>query len=499
MARKFNRRTVLELLGLSSVGAMLPWLHTRQARSGPEDVPLRVLFVECGAGARRGTWEPTVPGPVDPLSTEVITDWAFRSPMASLAAYQPRINLFANLDMVSVREDPTGAANAHTDGGTHYMVAGDRLSSELAGSQSIDQLIAEKLNEDQLLTKLRSLEIKASEESGYYSQISHEHRYAVPGEKLPFIQHIPTIWDHIFPDPLDENVEAQQQRVARKTSAYNYVKGDYERLIQQLGTEDRAKIQSMLDHRTDLQAALTLFNDRAANRPDQAEVMAPYMTIDDGAEGSLDNRKWQVKVPIVNKMMGAALHTDTTRVGNLIIDRPPDYEYGYVAGNEYQGIATTDWHDLTHKVSGDNPEITDPLARQHNDEWEQQNYAQLAALLAELDSLPETDGLTMLDHTLLVVVSHIGEGSHDVTRLPWMTIGDAQGALLTGRYVRFPIAHMNDVNDIGQLQYPDEASHRVWTYRGRPHNDLFTTIAQAMGVNIAGFGKSLAHSKGPIT
>src|SRR5690606_19250172 len=136
------------------------------------------------------------------------------------------------------------------------------------------------------------------------------HRYAVAGEKLPALKYVPDIWDHIFPEPLDGDIAVQQQLVARKTSAYNYIQGDYERLLQQLGTHDRDKIQSMLDHRSDLQEALTLFNDRAANRPPIEYVMDPYMMIDDGEDGGLDNRKWDTKTEVISRMMAAALHTD---------------------------------------------------------------------------------------------------------------------------------------------------------------------------------------------
>ncbi len=496
-----KRRDILKLLGASSVGAMLPWLSSRSADAQASDVPLRILFLELGHGARRGTWEPTVAGPTDPASTQVVSDWSFRGPMTALAPYKDRITLFQNLDMVSVRADPSSPANAHENGGTHMLVADDRYNGtgDLGGGVSIDQLIASELNADQLLTKLRSLEIAAREHSGPYSNVDNRHHYAVPGEKLPFLSHIPEIWNHIFPEPLDADIAVQQERIAKKTSVYNHVKGDYERLIAKLGGADREKIQRMLDLRAELQEALTLINDRAANRPPEETIMDPWSMLEEGyQQGHPGNPLWAVKVPLVYKMMGAALHTDTTRVGNLAIELPPNYEFGYTAGSSFSGVATSDWHDLTHKVSGDNPELTDAAARAFNDEMEKDTYDMLAQFLGELDSLPETDGGTMLDHTLIVVHSHIAEGSHDVTRLPWLVIGDAQGALKTGQYIRFPITHKDDPNQIGQLDYPQDSSSRIYNYRGRPHNDLFVTLAQAMGVSVSTFGKSLPESKGAI-
>lgn len=501
MGRGTSRRNLLRLLGASSVGAMLPWVRTRAASAGPEDVPLRVLFLELGHGARRTSWEPTVAGPTDPASVQATTSWSFRGPMTALEPYKSRISLFQNLDMVSATADPSAPANAHENGGTHALVANDRFmgSGDLGGGVSIDQLIASELNKDTLLTRLRSLEIAADEHSGQYSTSFNGHRYAIPGQKLPFLTHIPDIWNYIFPEPLDADIEAQQLKIAKRTRAYDFIKGDYERLIERLGQTDREKVQAMLDARADLQKGLELVNDRAANRPPQETIFDPWSMLEEGyLMGNPMNRLWYTKAQLVYRMMGAALHTDTTRVGNLFIDLPPSYEFDYTPGTVYAGVTTADWHDLTHKVSGDNPELTDATARAVNDAMEKDTYDMLAMFLAELDSLPETDGGTMLDHTLIVVCSHLAEGSHDLTRLPWLVIGDAQGALKTGQYIRFPIRHA-ETNQVGQLSYPDQAGDRLYWYRGRPHNDLFTTIAQAMGVAIDDFGKALPQSQGAIT
>lgn len=500
MVKKFDRRSVLKLLGASSVGAMIPWVHTQSAKAHPDEVPLRILFLEVGYGLRRGTWEPDVGGSFDPAQKEVLADWAFRGPMSPLAPWRDRINIFQNLDMVSAKYDPTGGANAHIAGATHAMVADFRATEDLGGGVSIDQYIADEINKDGLVTRLKSLELMAVEHSvPMYAEIDYIDRYAVAGEKLPAIKHPPAAWNHIFPDPLDPDLEAQQVRVAKKTSAYNYIRGDYERLMQRLGTEDRQKIESMLDLRAELHEALTLFNSREANRPPES-ILDPYYTLDPDnyQTGSLDNRRWRIKTDLMTQLMAAALHTDTTRVGNLVLDNPPGYEYGYVPGTVYDGVTTTDWHDLTHKVSGDNPELTDAQARADNDIAESTSYETLAAYLELMESLPETDGQTMLDHTLIVTVSHIGEGSHDVTRLPWLTIGDAQGAMRTGNYVRFPIRH-SETQEVGQLDYPSQSGDRIYWYRGRPHGDLFATLARAMGVDGGdAYGADLEQNEGYI-
>ncbi|MEM1029891.1 MAG: DUF1552 domain-containing protein [Myxococcota bacterium] len=481
MAPRFNRRTVFKLLAASSAGAMLPWLRTRQAAANPEDVPLRMLVVEVGDGARRGTWEIDVPGPFDPTSLTVETTWSLRPVMSALAPHRGRMTLFQNLDMVSVRNDGSSAANAHIDGATHMATAASRFNGtgDLGGGVSFDQAIAAALNADTPLTRLRSLEVGAKEHG---ASISNEHYYALPGQKLPFINHVHDIWDHVFPEPLGQDQAEQQRLIARRTSVYNHVRADYQRLIARLGREDRDKIQAMLDLRAELQETLTLINDREANRPPES-ITDPFDDLDDKYQaGSDTNRRWNTKVDIISQIVAGALHTDTTRVCSYRIGNAPNYEFDYVAGTAYGGVVTSDWHDLNHKVSGDNPELEDPVAQGHIFDMHRLGYEKVAALLDLLAGLPETDGGTMLDHTMVVVISHIGEGSHEVTRLPWMVFGDAHGALRTGQYIRFPITHKDDINDVGALDYPQDAGQRQYNYRGRPHGDFFTTLATAMAV-----------------
>jgi hypothetical protein len=246
----------------------------------------------------------------------------------------------------------------------------------------------------------------------------------------------------------------------------------------------------MLDYRSELQARLTIVNNRELNRPEQSTILDPWSVLDEGYQlGNIDNRTWKVHYELIGKMAAAALHTDTTRVVNVAIEGPPNYEFGYNNGD----FGSSDAHDLDHKVSGDSPDLTDPAAAGIIDESHRVTYGAVRYILDELAALQETDGASLLDHTLVVLYSHIAEGSHDITRLPWLVIGDAHGRLRTGRYVRFPVTNDGTVTT-------DPNVSRVWTARGRAHNDLFVTLAHAMDVPINEFGNTnLAESHGPIS
>jgi hypothetical protein len=100
---------------------------------------------------------------------------------------------------------------------------------------------------------------------------------------------------------------------------------------------------------------------------------------------------------------------------------------------------------------------------------------QFAKLLGYLSSMKEADGQTMLDHTIVLWCGEIAEGNHDLHHLPWLIAGQGGGSVRTGRF----------------LQVPRSPS-------ARGHNDLFVSLANAMGSNITTFGNPAA-CKGAIT
>jgi hypothetical protein len=105
-------------------------------------------------------------------------------------------------------------------------------------------------------------------------------------------------------------------------------------------------------------------------------------------------------------------------------------------------------HDEVHHLAG---ERRDDYIRAHQWDW-----AQFGAFVQRLKDTPEGDG-TMLDHTLVVGVSHFGH-HHDIERIPVVLAGSARGRLRTGRVVRTAatndrlltsVAHLLDVDIAG--------------------------------------------------
>jgi hypothetical protein len=173
------------------------------------------------------------------------------------------------------------------------------------------------------------------------------------------------------------------------------------------------------------------------------------------------------------RMVQAAFACDLTRVVLMGLGEIPGSEWGYSSGK----YGTTDAHDLIHKTSYNSAGILkgNPEAMKTVEALHQQECTQFAAMLDLLRQVPEADGKTMLDHTLVLWCSQIAEHGHDTNQLPWVLAGGSAVGFRPGRLLRYP---------------------RVGN-KGASHSNLFVSLAQAMGVQTNTFGNP-AVCTGPL-
>ena len=117
---------------------------------------------------------------------------------------------------------------------------------------------------------------------------------------------------------------------------------------------------------------------------------------------------------------------------------------------------SVDCHNISHNYNA-NPTGTAKANREALEIW----YAkQFSYLLSQLDQTPDTDGNTLLDNTLVVWTKGFAT-NHKDDPLFYILAGGAGGALQTNRY---------------------------WSFPGRPHNDLLTSICKLVDVDVDKFG-----------
>ncbi len=473
-----SRRMLLQLALAGSASAMLPSLLPRRARAGQPVLPPRVIFV-YNMGTVRELYDPVATAG-NPAPTE--TDFELAPIHDALKPFKSDLILTRGISMASQDADTSAFANSHVRGGTHALTATNRKTPALAGGPSIDQLIAKTLNAPTPVTRYPSWELdflNAPDMEGGTSYIAagqtNDRLYgasAVLGE---------------FPADLGQQTEAQKKaaaaKLARSQASLDLALGEYGGIKARLSKDDRAKLDQHAQTIRDLRAQMQLGTSVTCQPPDaalQGDIATFNVRPGSGAtqaeRGAWVKRGWDVQA----RLAVSALACDLTRVQILHL---PGYGaiddvIGYEPADYGGGKAHTGTHDLAHQCSGINqygsggtlwdvPAAVDLMRKL--DTAQAQMFAQL---LGYLKAIPRGDGGTLLDSTVVVYCGQIANGYHETDDLPWILAGGANGYFRTGRFLKYP--------------------------KGTAHNDLYVSIANAMGVNVQTFGNP-AVCKGPLS
>ena len=103
---------------------------------------------------------------------------------------------------------------------------------------------------------------------------------------------------------------------------------------------------------------------------------------------------------------------------------------------------------------------------------------QVARLVSTLENVPDVDGRSVMDNTLIVWGSELGDGWHGYRHYNPVLIGGSW-AFNTGRYLYWP--HDTPAEMRVPAQVLAEGVSRV---SGLPHQKLLVSVAQAMGLGV---------------
>ena len=463
---RVSRRRALGLLGATSLMTALPLLPPRRAfaEQGGKP-PLRLLFFHFPAGLLRDEWAPRQ------ATSE--TSWELSDIMRPLQSspggqnYKDRVKYFKHLDMLAGFYDPTNPINAHAEGSTQYMTSHLRKPGygSLSQGLSIDQFIAKALNTPEPISRLSSLEV--INDNGYHSLSS----WGGNGARLPVMQDAKLIYKRLY-GASSGGGAAEQDR------AMSFLQRRYERLA---GKLERASDKEVIEAHLELKLAMHA----------RSKVTTPldhHALSQEALESLISSQSgesiWQSSYEVNMQLVVNALRSGATRVASIGLGVPPqNEEFGWQDGwRATNGAEVKDWHGLDHEVSK-GPNNIDANFKANTAPYNAKKaqhelfIRKLARLLDVLDGIEEGEG-TLLDNTLIVCVSHIANGNHQLSDLPWMVIGDAQGFFKPG-------ARYFELDRQPHPRHPDDMSKTV----GRGHGDLFASVAHAMGVtDLTGFG-----------
>jgi hypothetical protein len=447
---RLSRRSLLAATGAS--GLLLPLLGEEKSfgQSTPS-FPKRVIFIVSGNGTIEDSFWPT--GTEGNLTLGEIC--------SPLEAYKSKLLFPRGIDMrVWAEDNPFGGnGDAHHNFGAILtatkLATGDPPHDPggpglaLASSESIDQNIARTINtqlmaQGQMPLQFPVLSVRAwgRDGTGYATLSWTGNRAPVSAWSDPT-----KLFSTLFaggtttgtmPDP------AVVKALKTRQSVLDYVGAALDRQGQRLGTQDRQKIQIHAD-------AVRSIEKQLQGGAVMAGCTAPTLP-------SVDFKPIEDFPPLVKAeldLITAALACGMTRVVTFAPGDGEDYNiYFPWLGITGPGIEfpTRHKHDIAHRPGVNN------VDKINTEKW---FMSMFAYLLDKLSAVPEGNG-TMLDNTVVVWINSLNSGfAHTVLKMPIVLAAGANMGIRT---------------------------NRLMDLQKEAHNTLLAALANAVGVQMTGWG-----------
>jgi hypothetical protein len=413
-----DRRSFLKAAGVSIALPALPSLPTTAAAKENSRPPRRLVCIGNEFGMYPGEFWPEG------------TDYESKALLKPLAAHRERFTLFSHLD------------HGHKGGhfAVHTFLTGVKSAEAKAlpdGGISLDQRAAEHVGSQ---TRFPSLTIGS--EDGLHGGCMMS--WTRTGTRIPPIPGPRQLFEMLFVDESGEAKKQMADRIALQGSILDAVAGDARSLEKRLNKNDSRKLEEYLSSVRDVELKLDLDKHWQRIAKPKIDLKPP------------ENQGLAKDLPAIYDLIALALQTDSTRVATLEIG-------GSFAVSDL-GIKKG-YHSLSHH--GQLQENIDLLVQ-----IELYQMEQFARFLDKLQSLPEPTGGTLLDSTMVLLGSGMGNAnSHVNNDLPIILAG---GGFRHGEH----------------KVYPGEPRRRV------PLANLYVSMLQRFGVETDRFSLSTSTLTG---
>lgn len=231
---------------------------------------------------------------------------------------------------------------------------------------------------------------------------------------------------------------------AGKRSVLDYVQGNVTAVQKKLGTQDKARLDSYLQHVRDLETKLATVT-QCPTAP------TPSPATGSGLDGvtTLNMMVDVIALAIASGAMPiASLMTNVESSDGGWAAAGVSYLSNYVGinGNKvaYHSSSLDTHFDITHVEYNSTQAIEEHIA------YTQMNVSFAQRLIQKLNSMPvEPNGFTPLDNTVVLLGSaHANSGDHDTHNLPILVAGGKRYGMAQGQHIAFPV-----VTDIGDFYY----------------------------------------------
>jgi hypothetical protein len=429
MAVSFDRRTFARAFGAGATALASPSLRSSAARAQPAQPRCLVFFFRAN-GVITNTWWPA--------GGE--TSFTLGPGSAPLEPWRKHLLFLRGIHQNTFK---LGPGDQHQMGVGQLLTARPLLPGPFRGNGmnppagwasgiSIDQAVAKHLG-------VQSLDLGVVTTGG---SVIARMSYSDGDRPRAPIDNPYTAFDQVFGRftvPTGPSGAAQLERIrARKQSVIDYVNGDLRALAARLPAADRPRLDAHVAGIRALELGLAKLS---AGAP-------PACAVPMKAAAGLayrDPRNMQAVAALQMDILVKALACGVTRVASLMWSTGVSFvPYTWLGVSEAH-------HELSHAGPGD---TTSRAKLTKIDAFLAGQYA---------DLLRRMDEAGLLASSAAIMVNDLGDGaSHTGNNIPFVIGGSAGGQFRTGRYLQFP---------------------------GRSHNDLWVSVANAMGLQTTTFGE----------
>ncbi len=430
---KIGRRRLLK--GLGGIGFALPWLEQLEAIAAPvPGGPKRVIVVAYRMGIPGDQWRPSAVGSTFTLPYVTAPLNAFRSRClfvsdldhtlleqgnGAFAYGHPGKCEAALTGSFNTRAFPTNNTN-HINELLATIAAGDAA----ANAESIEHRIGQFLGTGQPFS---SVDLGVDGDRGQ-NKLASEFYFESRATPITMECNPTTAFNRFFANtssgtPTSQAELAARELRARNKSVLDAVRVEFSDLRRGLGADDRRRL------------------DEHAGRIRQLElVVIPPMAACARPTGitALNQPGMDVSSPMQIKILAQAMACNLAPVGRLEFKNSQNPYFGIPS---LDGIlsSTYDWHAMVH---GDPLPGTTAFMRPGRDSnlpaaeqratYDQRlldgyrfHVQQFANLLTELDQFPEGQGTSVLDNSLVILATDLGEGlGHYHSKMGYILAGN---------------------------------------------------------------------------
>jgi hypothetical protein len=306
---------------------------------------------------------------------------------------------------------------------------------------SLDQYIGERIGH---LTRFPSLTLGVNVQQGLRSL-----SWTASGVLIPCEEKAADVFTRMFLQGTKAETDAQVRKLETGQSILDAVAGQAKELQRTVGARDRERLDQYFTSVRELEQRMKM--SREWERKPKPKVTAP-VPLDPASP-----KAYMEKVKLMYDMARLAFETDSTRSISLLLDsvNSPAIEFG--------DVKTSDgYHNLSHHGRS-----KEKLAQLNTiDEW---HMKLLAELFTDLKAVRE-DGETLLDRTMIVYGSNLGNANtHVTTNMPVIFAG---GGFKHGQHLAFDTVH------------------------NYPLPNLFVSMLQRMGLETDRFASSTGTMRG---